>query len=408
MTDCDVRWDITESISTITCKAFHVIPQNDTVAGYQACKPLIDRAIARVLESGWYILGQDVAQFERGFSEYVGVKLGVGVASGTDAIEVALRALGIGPDEVVFTVSHTAVATIAGIERTGASVALVDVDRDTYTMCPNHLEASIKALTRSSTLKAAAIVPVHLYGQPADIPAIMDLARRYGLLVVEDCAQAHGAESGGRRVGSWGDAAAFSFYPTKNLGALGDAGIVVTNDHAVAERARAIRQYGWPADSSPSQGGVRGGHISAAPGINSRLDELQAAILNEKLSRLDQDNERRRCVADAYHKALVDTPLILPTHRSQAGHVYHQYVLQATDRDALRNFLQKRGVGTGIHYPHPIHQQPAYLNRFFGCDQLPVTEQLVGDIVSLPMYPQLSDQQVDTICETIQAWICLQ
>ena len=267
------------------------IPQVDVMASYHDHQQKIQEAIQRVLDSGWYILGKQVETFETRFAQYVGVNFGIGVASGTDAIELALRACGIGVGDAVLTVSHTAVATVSAIERSGAEAVLVDIDQNTFTMCPQSLESTIDALGKSPEfdLRLAAIVPVHLYGQMADMVSINEIAQRHGLRVIEDCAQAHGASIENRSAGSWGDAATFSFYPTKNLGAIGDGGIMVTGDPVLAERANELRQYGW-----------RERYVSSSRGINSRLDEIQAAILNVKLDHLDEDNAKRNAIANRY------------------------------------------------------------------------------------------------------------
>ena len=369
-----------------------MIPQNDLAAGYAQYQPLIDTAVDRVAKSGFYILGREVERFEHEFAGYVGVSYGVGVASGTDAIEVALRACHIGPGDLVLTVSHTAVATVVGIERSGAAVALVDVDPATYTMSPASLESVIATLPGDAP-RPTAVVPVHLYGQLADMPAICDIAQKHGLRVIEDCAQAHGAQLSGRCAGSWGAAAAFSFYPTKNLGALGDAGLIVTDDAALASDARQLRQYGW--------GDQR---LSQRVGVNSRLDELQAAILVEKLTLLDLDNDRRREIAGAYNEALAAAKIKTPATRENSDHVYHQYVIQSDRRDALRDFLAERNIGTAIHYPRAVHQQPAYQDRLMGCERLPATEELVPTILSLPIYPQLNDDRLAEIRVALHAW----
>jgi dTDP-4-amino-4,6-dideoxygalactose transaminase len=364
-----------------------VVPQTDPKANYLAHRAEIDAAIQRVLDSGWYILGHEVETFERQFAAYVGVHHAIGVGSGTDALELALRASGVGPGDLVFTVSHTAVATVAAIELTGATPVLVDIDPVTYTMDPNSLA---DVLNRSHQGHPKAVIPVHLYGQPADLPAIMELARRYGLRVVEDCAQSHGATLAGRMTGSWGDVAAFSFYPTKNLGALGDGGIVVTNDSSLADKVRLLRQYGW-----------RERYVSDLPGLNSRLDELQAAILSVKLRYLDEENQRRRDLAKVYNKMLSGGSLVLPTSASGAKHVYHQYVMRTANRDGLKRFLTGRGVGTAIHYPVPVHRQPAYEGRLPCAGSMTNTEMLAGEVLSLPMYPQLTEAQVQAVCEAI-------
>jgi dTDP-4-amino-4,6-dideoxygalactose transaminase len=364
-----------------------LVPQSDPKAGYLAHRSEIDAAIKRVLESGWYILGREVAAFEQAFAAYVGVSHAIGVGSGTDALELSLRACGVGPGDIVFTVSHTAVATVAAIELVGATPVFVDIDPATYTMDPNSLEI---AMARPSAGKPKAVIPVHLYGQPADMPAITELAHRYSLYVIEDCAQSHGATLAGRMTGGWGDIAAFSFYPTKNLGAFGDGGMVVTNDASLAERVRLLRQYGW-----------RRRYVSDVPGGNSRLDELQAAILRVKLSYLDSENSRRRDLEGLYDTLLNGAGLSLPTTRSGALHVYHQYVVRSSQRDMLAAHLKQEGIGTIIHYPVPIHQQPAYLGRLPEVVALPHTERAASEILSMPMYPQLTEAQVRRVCEVV-------
>ena len=363
----------------------------DLKASYLAHKDEIDAAFARVLASGWYILGREVAAFEQEFAAYLGVGHAIGVASGTDALQLALRALGIGPGDAVITVSHTAVATVAAIELAGAMPVLVDVDPATYTVDPNSLETAIKELSTRSTSslgRPRAIIPVHLYGHPADMPAIMDIASRHDLFVIEDCAQSHGAALRGRKTGAWSHIAAFSFYPTKNLGALGDGGAVVTSDPHLAERTRLLREYGW-----------RERYLSEIPGTNSRLDELQAAILRVKLPYLDAENARRRRLAAIYDALLMDTALSLPQTRPDAAHVFHQYVVRTARRDALRAHLQEQGIGTLIHYPVPIHLQQAYRGRIPEVVPLARTEQIARQILSLPMYPELGEDQVRAVAE---------
>jgi dTDP-4-amino-4,6-dideoxygalactose transaminase len=366
------------------------IPPVDLRAGYQAHKAEIDAAVQRVLESGHYILGREVEAFEAEFAAYVGVRYAIGVANGTDALELALRAAGVGPGDLVFTVSHTAVATVAAIERSGAMPVLVDIEPDTFTMDPHALE---RALATVRGGRPAAVVPVHLYGHPADMTAITAIARRHGLVVIEDGAQAHGAVWRERRVGAWGHLGAFSFYPTKNLGALGDGGAVVTDDPALAERVRLLRQYGW-----------RQRYISEVPGVNSRLDELQAAVLRVKLRHLDAANARRRAVAGLYTRLLADLDLVLPIARPEAEHVYHQYVVRTPCREALQAWLAADGIGTLIHYPEAVHQQPAYSGRLPLADGLHCSEQAAAQVLSLPMYPELSDDQVHHIATTVRRW----
>lgn len=364
-----------------------VVPQTDPKANYLAHRAEIDVAIHEVLESGWYILGREVEAFEQDFAAYIGVRYAIGVGNGTDALELALRACGVGPGDLVFTVSHTAVATVAAIELVGATPVLVDIDPVTYTMEPNCLEA---ALARPPAGTPKAVIPVHLYGQPADMPAILELARRHGLYVIEDCAQSHGATLAGRMTGAWGDIAAFSFYPTKNLGALGDGGMVVTDNPALAERVRLLQQYGW-----------RERYISEIPGGNSRLDELQAAVLRVKLRGLDKENMRRQSLAQTYNTLLADAGMTLTAVRSGVTHVYHQYVVRLPQRDALRTYLRQVGIGTLIHYPAPVHLQPAYRNRLPQVAPLPWTEQVAKQVLSLPMYPQLSDDQARRVSKCI-------
>ena len=367
------------------------IPQTDPRAGYLAQRIAIDAAIARVLDGGVYVLGREVEVFEAAFADFVGVAHAIGVASGTDAIEIALRACGIGSGDLVFSVSHTAVATIAAIERAGATPVLVDVEPGTYTMAPREL---LRVLQSPPAGRPAAVLPVHIYGQPAELSALTEIARIHGLRLIEDCAQSHGALYRGRAVGSFGDIACFSFYPTKNLGALGDGGMVVTNDPALAAALREIREYGW-----------RERYVSARAGINSRLDPIQAAILGVKLRSLEADNARRQVVADCYDTGLTGLPLALPARRPQATHVFHQYVIRLAERDPLRAALRAVGIGSGIHYPVPLHQQPAYSGRLAcGPSGLGVTERAAPQILSLPIYPQISDEAVDRVIAEIRSF----
>src|ERR1700731_4923462 len=367
------------------------IPQTDPRAAYLAQKSEIDAAIAQVLESGQYILGPVAERFESDFAAFLGLAHGIGCASGTDAIELALRACGIGAGDLVFTVSHTAVATVAAIERAGATAVLVDVDPGTYTMAPHELS---RALQRPPPGRPAAVLPVHIYGQPAELSALSEVTRGHGLRLIEDCAQSHGAVYHGRATGSFGDVACFSFYPTKNLGALGDGGMVVTNDPALAAALREIREYGW-----------RERYVSARAGINSRLDPIQAAILGVKLRSLEADNARRQVVAARYDTGLAELPLALPARRPHATHVFHQYVIRLAERDALRAALQAAGIGSGIHYPVPVHQQPAYSGRLAcGPSGLGGTERAAPQILSLPIYPQISDEAVDRVIAEIRSF----
>jgi dTDP-4-amino-4,6-dideoxygalactose transaminase len=364
----------------------------DPQQNYHAHEEEIRAALQRVLESGRYIMAAEVAAFEQEFARYLGAAHVVGVASGTDALYLALRACAIGSGDAVLTVANTAVATVAAIELTGAQAVLVDVDPGTYNIDPDKLEDAVRAYTRSPGAgKLKAIVPVHLYGHPADLEAILEVAKRRDLSVIEDCAQAHGASWRGKKTGGWGRLAAFSFYPTKNLGALGDGGAVATNDRELAAKLRLLREYGW-----------KQRYISHIPGTNSRLDELQAAILRVKLAYLDEENRRRQQLAALYDRHLAHTGLVLPQAKQQAEHVYHQYVIRSQDRDSLRAYLNQNGVHTLIHYPLPIHLQPAYRGRIrIAPHGLPQTESLCQEILSLPMHPQLTEQQVTTVAHLI-------
>jgi dTDP-4-amino-4,6-dideoxygalactose transaminase len=368
------------------------IPQTDPRAAYLAQRTEIDAAIARVLEDGVYILGREVDAFERKFAEFIGVAHAIGVASGTDAIELALRACGIGAGDLVFTVSHTAVATVAAIERAGATPVLIDVEPGTYTMAPRELS---RALQKPPPGRPAAVLPVHIYGQPAELSALAEIARVHGLRLIEDCAQSHGALYRGKPTGSFGDVACFSFYPTKNLGALGDGGMVVTRDAGFATALREVREYGW-----------RERFISARSGINSRLDAIQAAVLRVKLDSLAADNARRQAIAARYDTGLAGLSVTLPVRRPEVTHVFHQYVIRVAERDALRAHLRSAGIGTGIHYPLPVHQQPAYRGRLAcGPSGLGVTERAAPQILSLPMYPQLSTEAADRVVAELQAFL---
>jgi dTDP-4-amino-4,6-dideoxygalactose transaminase len=367
-----------------------ILPANPA-ANYLAHRDEIDQVIRRVLDGGMYILGQEVAKFEEEFARYLGAQHTIGVGSGTDALHVALRACGVGTGDAVVTVSHTAVATVAAIEMAGAEAVLIDIDPATATIDANRLDDVLK---RQHPGRIKAVIPVHLYGHPADMPAIMDVAERYGLLVVEDCAQSHGADLDRRKTGTWGHIAAFSFYPTKNLGALGDGGAVVTNDPRLAEQARLLREYGW-----------RERYVSDFPGLNTRLDELQAALLRVKLRHLDEENARRQELARRYDAALSDTSVVIPHSRKGVSHVYHQYVVRTDHRDDLRSFLKANGVGTLIHYPVPVHMQPAYQGRALVDDAgLPETESICRRILSMPMHPQLTDAEVKEVGDLIVRW----
>lgn len=358
----------------------------DPRAQYLAHQASLDDAMRRVVESGRYLSGEEVRSLEEEFAAYLDVDHAVGVASGTDALELALRACDIGAGDEVVTVSQTAVATVAAIARAGATPVLVDVDPEYYTIDPVQLRSALGPKTK-------AIVPVHLYGQPADMDAVCTVAREMGVKVIEDCAQAHGAKWDERRVGTLGDVGCFSFYPTKNLGALGDAGMVVSDDHAIAERVRTLREYGWnPQRESVLVGGV------------SRMDELQAAILRVKLPRLDDDNARRIALAAQYEEELAELPLRRPGVRAGARHVFHLYVVQEEQRDAMIKHLAEHDVHAGIHYRQAVHQQSAYRQGIRLASDMSVTERLVDRVVSLPMYPELTDEQMRIIVGAVSSF----
>lgn len=354
-------------------------------AQFQRHAAAIEAAIGRVLASNRYILGPECEGFEKGFATHAGTAHGIGVANGTDALALALRGLGVGPGDEVVTVSHTALATVAAVCMTGATPVLADVDEASYTMDPASLQACIGPRTK-------AIVPVHVYGQMADLDAILPIARQHGLKLLEDCAQSTGARQHGRCCGSIGDAGAFSFYPTKNLGAIGDGGMIVTGDAALAERLTRLRQYGWDAQ-----------RISADIGVNSRLDEIQAAILTVKLAHLDDDNARRQAIARRYSDALAGLPLALPAVRPGNEPVWHLYVVATDRRDALLAHLKADGVLAGIHYAQAAHQQPGYRPHVrIAPGGLPVTERIVDRVLSLPLYPELEAEAVEHVIASVR------
>ncbi len=368
-----------------------MLPFADPGAGYRALQAEIDPAVARALASGWYILGAEGEAFEAEFAQWLGLPRAVGCANGTDALMLILRGMGIGPGCTVATVSHTAVATVAAIEMAGATPLLLDIDPDTYTMDADELAAVLEAPPPGLPPIRAAI-PVHIYGQASDLGPMLAACRAADVRLIEDCAQAHGAAWQGHRVGTLGDAAAFSLYPTKNLGALGDGGILATRDAELADRIGAIRQYGW-----------KRRYISDLQGVNSRLDEVQAAILRVKLKHLDAQNARRREIAAAYDAALAGSELVPPARRADCEHVFHLYVLRHPERDAIMAALKAKGISTGIHYPVPVHEQPAYAGRVAlgpaDCDE---TSRAAREVFSLPMYPELTDEQVERVCTALR------
>jgi len=366
------------------------VPQANPGAGYRAQQADIDAAVARALASGWYILGAEGRAFESEYAAWLGTAKAVGCANGTDALALALRGLGIGPGCAVATVSHTAVATVAAVEMVGATPVLIDIDPLHYTMDPAEL-AAVLAHPPAGLPPIHAVIPVHLYGQAADLHPIMAAAAQHGAAVVEDCSQAHGATLDGRKLGTFTAVSTFSLYPTKNLGALGDGGVLATNDEALATRIAALRQYGWHTH-----------YISDECGVNSRLDEVQAAILRVKLAKLDANNARRAAIAAAYDEAL-PSGLGAPARRPGTTHVFHQYVLRTPDRAALQARLREAQIATGIHYPVPVHRQPAYQDRIaMGPAACRASEQASAEVFSLPMFPELTDDQVAQVCAALR------
>jgi dTDP-3-amino-3,4,6-trideoxy-alpha-D-glucose transaminase len=352
------------------------IPAADPAARLRPLATEVGAAIEAVVKSNRYILGPQVEAFEGEFARYLGVRHCVGVASGTDAITLALLALGIGPGDEVILPALTAHGTAVGVARAGAQPVFADVEEATRCLDPRSVEERVGPRT-------AAVVAVHLHGHAAPVVALKDICDRHDLYFVEDAAQAHGAELDGRKLGSLGDAGAFSFYPTKNLGCLGDGGLVATADRAVAERLKRARSYGWDGD-----------RVSAGPGLNSRLDEIQAAVLRVLLPALDRDNARRRQLAARYARALAATPLGLPPLDS--GAVFHQFAVLAGDRDRFREWLEAGGIGTDVHYPLGLHRMPA-----FPAAELPVTDSLARRLVSLPVQPEVAEPHLDRIVERI-------
>lgn len=363
-----------------------MIPQTSPQAAYRTHQDSIDAAIRRVMTSDQYVLGREVAAFEAEYAAWIGGGHAVGVGNGTDALVLGLTALGIGLGDIVATTAHTAVATITAILLAGATPALVDID-DGYGLDPSGLHE----LAQRHRIRA--VIPVHLYGQPVDLDGVLTLAARASMTVLEDASQAHGARYGDRMVGRFGAAAAFSLYPTKNLGAIGDGGVLTTDDAGLDGRLRALREYGWDRH-----------RVSHTLGMNSRLDELQAAILRAKLPLLDGENARRRDIAAAYDDGLSGIEgLERPWRRPGTQPVFHQYVVRHRRRDALRGALLEDGVATGIHYPLPAHRHPAYRDRvILPAGGVPATERAAATVLSLPMFPQLEDIQVDAVIQSLR------
>jgi dTDP-4-amino-4,6-dideoxygalactose transaminase len=365
-----------------------LIPFIDLSGQYRAIKDEIDRAIAGVLNKGWFILGGEVASFEAEFAEYMGVGNAVAVGSGTEALHLALLASGVGSGDEVVTAPNISAPTASAISFAGARPVFVDIDPETYNMDPDMLG---DCLRKRSSSKVKAVIPVHLYGHPAHMGPIMDMARSHGLKVIEDACQAHGALYNGKKAGSLGDAGCFSFYPTKNLGAFGDGGIVVTDDADMAESLRMLRNYG-----------ERGKYHNVIKGFNSRLDELQAAVLRVKLRLLEEHNERRRALAGLYGKHLKGSVLSLPVEKDYAGHVYHLYVIRARERGRMKEWMKDRGISTSVHYPTALHLQPAYADLGYKEGDFPHSEKACSEVLSLPMYAELKEAQVEYVCSAIR------
>jgi len=343
----------------------------------------IETAVLRVMRSGNYVLGEEVGMLEQEFATFIGTTDAVGVANGTDALELALRALEIGTNDEVITVSHTAVATVAAIEAAGAKPVLIDIEPKTYTINPDNLEEVVNEKTK-------VIIAVHIYGQSANLDALMKFCKKHKIYLIEDVSQAHGAKYKGMRLGSFGDVACFSSYPTKNLGAIGDAGLITTNDSKLALKLKMLREYGWNK------------RVSHYVGRNSRLDELQAAILRIKLLNLDEDNSKRQKLAAYYQEELPNEVIQLPVSSPDNVHVFHLFVIQVQNCSELIEFMKLKNIHLGIHYPFPVHLQPAYKDRLKMSNDMSVTEGLLNKIVSLPMYPELQMSEAKKVVDCIK------
>lgn len=356
----------------------------DLKAPHLELRSELEEAFRRVLDSGWYILGSEVEAFEKEYAEYCWAEYCIGVGNGLDALHLALLAMNVGPGDEVIVPSNTYIATWLAVSQCGATPVPVEPDETTFNINPALIEAAITPRTK-------AILPVHLYGQPADLDAILTIAHKYGLKVVEDGAQAHGARYKGRRIGAHGDAVAWSFYPGKNLGAMGDGGAVTTNDPEIADRIRVLRNYG-----------SRVKYVNEVQGYNSRLDPLQAAILRVKLAHLDEWNSRRVAIADFYQKALAGRGLTLPFTPNWAAPVWHLYVVQHPQRDALQMSLTAAGVGTMIHYPIPPHRQQAYAQAGWGLGAFVQAERMADRVLSLPIGPHLGAEQIEVAINAVK------
>lgn len=357
---------------------------NDFKKEYKINKKDIDLAVKRVLESGYFILGKEVSNFERSFAKYLGVKCVIGVANGMEALQISLLSIGVKPGDEVITASLSAAATSLAIKAVQAKPIFVDID-NYYHIDPEKIEKKISKKTK-------AIIPIHLYGEPVDMTKICSISKKYKIPIIEDCAQAHGAKFKGKKIGSFGITGCFSFYPTKNLGAYGDAGAIATNDTALADKIRMIRNYGQ-----------KNRYEHPVYGINSRLDEMQASILSVKLNKLDKENEKRNKIAKLYKKKLQGiTQLRLPEVRRFTNHVYHLFVVYAEKRNDLQKYLSEKGIPTLIHYPIPIHKQKSFCE--FNSIKLPATERAVEKILSLPIHPYMSFGEIRFICKNIKSF----
>ena len=363
------------------------VPFLDLGAAYLELERQIDAAVRRVLRSGWYILGEEVAGFEAEYASYCRAAHCVGVASGLDALHLSLRAMGVGPGDEVIVPSNTYVATWLAVSQCGATVVPVEPDENTYNIDPSRIEAAITSRTK-------VLLPVHLYGQPADLDPILAVALRHGLRVLEDAAQAHGASYKGRHIGSHSDAVAWSFYPGKNLGALGDGGAVTTDDPQLADKIAVLRNYG-----------SRTKYVNEVKGFNSRLDPLQAAVLRVKLEHLDEWNARRSRVAERYLDRLIDARIVLPHIPNWAGPSWHVFAVRARGRAGLQDALAGAGIGTLIHYPIPPHRQPAYAEMGWRNGRFPVAERLAGEVLSLPIGPHLALADQGTVIAAIRDYL---
>ena len=360
------------------------VPFVDLRAQYEALRDEIDAGVRRVLESSSFVLGREVEAFEREFAEYVGARFCVGLNSGTAAVQLALQAAGVGPGDEVIVPANTFFATAEAVSTAGATPRFVDCDPASSNIDPSKIEAAITGRTR-------AVLPVHLYGQPADLDAVFAVARRHNLLVIEDAAQAHGAEYKGRRVGALGLAGCFSFYPGKNLGAYGEGGAAVSSDARMLQQMRLLRDWGSPRR-----------YEHTLKGFNYRMDGIQGAILRVKMKYIDAWTEARRSRAAVYARHLSDAPVQLPRERAGCRHVYHVYAVRTRERQRMQAALQAQGIHTGVHYPIPVHLQPAHADLGYKRGDFPVSEQLADEVLSLPMFPELTDGQVEEICTVVR------